>query len=182
VQDRPQQPAQSISLKSLVGSVYLPTFLSRWGRAPSSRSCRCSPPIWRLHRRRQHDRGHARHRHALAMDVPGGILESKLGDKFVMIAGTAIVAVVALGPASALAPAAGATDASHGLRLGIWLLARLAYVSDAPRPSARPHHLHRRWHQPDRQLWQALVSGFGPRVWPGGRLPSRRHWPLPWPR
>ncbi len=125
-------PPQSISLKSLVGSVYLPTFLFSVGQGAVI-------PIVPLFAT---DLGASiataslivgmRGIGTMAMDVPGGILESKFGDKFVMIAGTAIVAVVALGASLSTSPLQLALlMLLMGCGWSFWLLARLAYVSDA---------------------------------------------------
>jgi MFS family permease len=67
----------------------------------------------------------------MALDVPGGILESKLGDKFVMIAGTALVAVVAIGASFSSSPAQlGLLMLVMGAGWAFWQLARLAFVSE----------------------------------------------------
>jgi MFS family permease len=68
----------------------------------------------------------------LALDVPGGILESKLGDKFVMVAGTGLVALVAIGASFSTSPLQLALlMLVMGGGWSFWLLARLAYVSEA---------------------------------------------------
>jgi MFS family permease len=67
----------------------------------------------------------------MVMDLPGGILESKLGDKFVMIAGTTIVGIVAVGASLSTSPFQLALlMLLMGGGWSFWLLARLAYVSE----------------------------------------------------
>jgi MFS family permease len=67
----------------------------------------------------------------MALDVPGGMLESRLGDKFVMIAGTALVALVALGASFSSSPLQLALlMLAMGAGWAFWQLARLAFVSE----------------------------------------------------
>jgi MFS family permease len=67
----------------------------------------------------------------MLLDVPGGILESRLGDKAVMMLGTALVALVAVGASFATSPLVLAfLILLMGGGWSFWLLARLAYVSE----------------------------------------------------
>lgn len=67
----------------------------------------------------------------MLMDIPGGILESRFGDKAVMLTGTAIVALVAVGASFASSPVVlGGLVLLMGGGWAFWLLARLAYVSE----------------------------------------------------
>lgn len=67
----------------------------------------------------------------MLMDIPGGILESRFGDKAVMMLGTAIVAVVAIGASFATSPLVLAVlILLMGGGWSFWILARLAYVSE----------------------------------------------------
>jgi len=129
--DGPGPAGDSISLRSLIPSVYLPTFLFSVGQGAVI-------PIVPLFA------GELGASVALAsltvgmrgigtmlMDLPGGILESKLGDKFVMIAGTTIVGIVAVGASLSTSPFQLALlMLLMGGGWSFWLLARLAYVSE----------------------------------------------------
>lgn len=67
----------------------------------------------------------------LLMDLPGGALESRFGDKFVMVTGTVIVVLVAIGASLATSPLQLAVlMLLMGCGWSFWILARLAYVSE----------------------------------------------------
>jgi MFS family permease len=68
----------------------------------------------------------------MLMDVPGGVLESRFGEKSVMVAGTAMVALVAIGASFSAQPWQLAfLILLMGGGWAFWLLARLTYVSEA---------------------------------------------------
>jgi MFS family permease len=68
----------------------------------------------------------------MLMDVPGGMLESRFGEKFVMMAGTVIVTIVAIGASFATSPLVlGVMVLFMGGGWSLWLLARLSFVSEA---------------------------------------------------
>ncbi len=131
MQAGPAAPQPSISLRSLLPSVYLPTFLFSVGQGAVipvvplfSSELGASIALASL---TVGMRGIG----TMLMDVPGGILESKLGDKFVMIAGTAIVAVVAVGASLSTSPLQLCLlMLLMGCGWSFWLLARLTYVSE----------------------------------------------------
>jgi MFS family permease len=126
-----EAPPAGFSLRSLVTSVYLPTFLFSIGQGaviPAvpllAVSLGASTALASLI---VGMRGIG----TMAMDVPGGILESKLGDKFVMVAGTALVAAVAVGASFSSSPLQLALlMLMMGAGWAFWLLARLAFVSE----------------------------------------------------
>jgi MFS family permease len=67
----------------------------------------------------------------MALDIPGGIFISKYGDKFAMLAGTVLVALVAIGASLSPTPfALGLLILVMGGGWAFWQLARLAYVSE----------------------------------------------------
>jgi MFS family permease len=64
-------------------------------------------------------------------DVPAGLAVSKWGDKGAMVAGTALIGVVAVGAALSPTPfALGALVLVMGIGWSFWQIARLAYVSE----------------------------------------------------
>jgi MFS family permease len=67
----------------------------------------------------------------VVFDMPAGIAVSKWGDKWAMVAGTALIGVVALGASFSQSPAVlGALIFLMGGGWAFWQLARLAYVSE----------------------------------------------------
>jgi MFS family permease len=67
----------------------------------------------------------------LVFDMPAGIAVSKWGDKGVMVVGTALVSIVAVGAAFSPSPAVlGVLALLMGGAWAFWQLARLAYVSE----------------------------------------------------
>ena len=67
----------------------------------------------------------------MLMDLPGGLAVSKFGDKFAMLAGTALIGVVAIGASMSPSPfVLGALILVMGGGWAFWQLARLAYVSE----------------------------------------------------
>jgi len=67
----------------------------------------------------------------MAFDVPGGVAVSRFGDKGVMVIGTAMVALVAVGASVSTSPMVlGALMLIMGGGWALWQLARLAYVSE----------------------------------------------------
>ncbi|HEY7270024.1 MAG TPA: MFS transporter [Dehalococcoidia bacterium] len=118
-------------LRSLIASVYLPTFLFSVGQGAVIPAV----PLLAVHLGASTAfaslvvgmRGIG----TMAMDVPGGVLESRLGDKFVMVTGTALVAVVALGASFSSSPLQLALlMLVMGSGWAFWQLARLAFVSE----------------------------------------------------
>ena len=64
-------------------------------------------------------------------DVPAGLAVSKWGDKGAMVAGTALIGIVAVGAAMSPSPLAlGALVLVMGIGWSFWQIARLAYVSE----------------------------------------------------
>jgi MFS family permease len=121
----------SIRLRSLIPSVYLPTFLFSTGQGAVipvvplfAGELGASVALASL-------TVGMRGLGTLLMDIPGGALESKFGDKFVMVAGTLIVVVVAVGASLATSPLQLAVlMLLMGCGWSFWILARLAYVSE----------------------------------------------------
>lgn len=67
----------------------------------------------------------------MALDLPGGVFISKYGDKFAMLAGTALVGIVAIGVSLSPTPfSLGVLILIMGGGWAFWQLARLAYVSE----------------------------------------------------
>ncbi len=67
----------------------------------------------------------------MIMDLPGGFVVSRFGDKAAMVAGTAMIAVVALGAAFSPSPLIlGLLMLIMGGGWAFWQLARLAYVTE----------------------------------------------------
>jgi MFS family permease len=65
-------------------------------------------------------------------DVPAGLAVSKWGDKGAMVAGTALIGIVAIGASLSPTPLAlGALVLVMGIGWSFWQIARLAYVSEA---------------------------------------------------
>jgi MFS family permease len=127
---RPPEP-QSFTLRSLALSVYLPTFLFAVGQGAVLPII----PLFAL------DLGASvamagvvvgmRGLGLMAFDVPGGVAVSRFGDKGVMVIGTAMVALVAVGASVSTSPMVlGALMLIMGGGWALWQLARLAYVSE----------------------------------------------------
>jgi len=117
--------------RSLVFSVYLPTFLFSVGQGAVIPAV----PLFAVHLGASSALASLvvgmRGIGTMALDVPGGVLESKLGDKFVMIAGTSLVAAVALGASLSSSPLQLAVlMLVMGGGWSFWQLARLAFVSE----------------------------------------------------
>ncbi|HLF79255.1 MAG TPA: MFS transporter [Dehalococcoidia bacterium] len=118
-------------LSSLVLSVYLPTFLFAIGQGAVL-------PVIPLFAKDLGATAAAaslvfamRGVGTMALDIPGGLFISRYGDKFAMLAGTALIAVVAIGASLSPTPfALGALILVMGGGWAFWQLARLAYVSE----------------------------------------------------
>jgi MFS family permease len=126
-----RRDATPFTLRSLTLSVYLPTFIFSIGQGAVL-------PVIPLFAR---DLGGSvataglivamRGLGTLAFDLPGGMAVSRFGDKGAMVAGTALIALVAVG-----ASLSGSVAVLGGLILlmgggwSFWQLARLAYVSE----------------------------------------------------
>jgi len=124
-----QQPA--FRLGSLILSVYLPTFLFSVGQGA------VLPIIPLFALELGASVGTAafviamRGVGTMLFDLPSGLLLSRFGDKGVMVAGTALVAVAAVGASmSRSAAVLGALIFVMGGGWAFWQLARLAYVSE----------------------------------------------------
>ncbi|MPZ49875.1 MAG: MFS transporter [Dehalococcoidia bacterium] len=64
-------------------------------------------------------------------DMPAGVAVSRWGDKGVMVLGTALIAIVAVGAAFSPSPAVlGALSLLMGMGWAFWQIARLAYVTE----------------------------------------------------
>ena len=122
---------QTFKLSSLTLSVYLPTLLFSIGEGAVL-------PIIPLFAR---DRGASMAVAALVVamrglgtmffDLPGGLIVSRFGDKGAMVAGTGMVAVVAIGASlSRSVPILAALIFVMGGGWAFWQLARLAYVTE----------------------------------------------------
>jgi MFS family permease len=122
---------QTFQLRSLLFSVYIPTFLFSTGQGAVLPII----PLFAL------DLGASvamasvvvgmRGLGLMAFDVPGGVAVSRFGDKGVMILGTAMVAVVAVGASVSTSTAVlAALMLIMGGGWAFWQLARLAYVSE----------------------------------------------------
>jgi MFS family permease len=122
---------QTFRLRSLLFSVYVPTFLFSTGQGAVLPII----PLLAL------DLGASvamagvvvgmRGLGLMAFDVPGGVAVSRFGDKGVMVLGTAMVAVVAVGASASTSPALlAALMLIMGGGWAFWQLARLAYVSE----------------------------------------------------
>src|SRR5512134_3491960 len=122
---------QPFALRSLILSVYLPTFFFSVGEGAVL-------PIIPLFAR---ERGASvaaaalivglRALGTLLLDLPSGVVVSRFGDKGAMVAGTALVAVVAVGASlsrSVLVLAALILIMGGGW--AFWQVARLAYVTE----------------------------------------------------
>jgi MFS family permease len=126
----PQAPP-TFTLRSLILSVYLPTFLFSIGEGAVL-------PIIPLFAR---ERGATvaaaalvvamRPLGTLLFDVPSGFVVARFGDKGAMVAGTALVAVVAVGASmSRSVPVLAALILVMGGAWAFWQVARLAYISE----------------------------------------------------
>ncbi len=115
----------------LTGAVYMPSFLSTIAHNASM----ILLPLFAL----QFDNGAAlaaimlgvRGLGVMLADVPAGVLVSKFGDKWVMIAGIIILILVSLGAAFCASPLAlTAVALAAGIGTGLWTIARLTYITD----------------------------------------------------
>ena len=97
-------PESPFSLRSLLTSVYLPTLLFSVGQGAVIPVV----PIYAVSLGASTALASIvvgmRGIGTMSLDVPGGYLESRFGDKFVMIAGTAMVALVAFGASFSSSP------------------------------------------------------------------------------
>jgi MFS family permease len=122
---------QPFTLRSLILSVYLPTFFFSVGEGAVL-------PIIPLFAR---ERGASvaaaalvvgmRALGTLLLDLPGGVVVSRFGDKGAMVAGTALVALVAVGASlSGSVVVLAALILVMGGGWAFWQVARLAYVTE----------------------------------------------------
>jgi MFS family permease len=122
---------QTFRLRSLIFSVYVPTFLFSTGQGAILPII----PLLAL------DLGASvamagvvvgmRGLGLMAFDIPGGVAVSRFGDKGVMVLGTAMVALVAVGASLSKSPVVlAALMLVMGGGWAFWQLARLAYVSE----------------------------------------------------
>jgi MFS family permease len=122
---------QPFNLRSLTFSVYLPTLLFAIGQGAVlpviplfakdlGASAAAASLVFAM-------RGIG----TMALDLPGGLVVSRYGDKGAMLAGTALVAIVALGASTSPSPfVLGLLILVMGGAWAFWQLARLAYVSE----------------------------------------------------
>ena len=74
----------------------------------------------------------------VVFDIPAGILVGSVGERYAMVIGTAVLAVVAIGSALTTSPIVfAALMFVMGFAWSIWQLARLAYVSEQAPPEVR---------------------------------------------
>lgn len=72
----------------------------------------------------------------MVFDIPAGILVGKVGERYAMVIGTAILAVVAVGAAlTRSVPVFAVLMVLMGFSWAIWQLARLTYVTEQAPPS-----------------------------------------------
>lgn len=118
-------------MRELVGSVYVPAFLS----SLAQHAIMIMLPLYVL----QFEDGAAlaalmlgsRGAGVMLADLPAGMLVSRLGDKSVMIAGLAMLVVVTAAAALFESPLALLVVALvSGIGTGLWTIARLVYVTD----------------------------------------------------
>ncbi|MBT6276980.1 MAG: MFS transporter [Chromatiales bacterium] len=124
-------PPLSAVMRELIGSVYVPSFLA----AIAQNAVMIMLPLYAL----QFEGGAAlaavmlgaRGAGVMIADVPAGVLVSRLGDKWVMTAGLLLLVVVTLVAALFQSPIALLWVAlGSGIATGLWLIARLAYITD----------------------------------------------------
>jgi MFS family permease len=118
-------------MRDMVGSVYVPSFFA----AMAQQAIMIILPLYAL----QFDDGAAlaalmlggRGVGIMLADLPAGMLVSRLGDKWVMIAGLALLIVVTAAAAFFDSPMALFLVAlCSGMGTGLWTMARLVYVTD----------------------------------------------------
>lgn len=74
----------------------------------------------------------------VVFDIPAGILVGSIGERYAMVVGTAVLALVAIGSALTTSPLVfAALMFVMGFSWSIWQLARLAYVSEQAPPEVR---------------------------------------------
>lgn len=134
----PAAPAQPFRLRNLTLSVYLPTIIFSIGQGAVipiiplfAIELGASPATAGLIVAM---RGIGQ----LIFDVPAGITVSKFGDRFAMIAGTALVGLVAIGASFSGSPyiLAGLTLLMGG-GWAYWQIARLSYITEVTPPNLR---------------------------------------------
>lgn len=118
-------------MRDQVGPVYIPSFLS----AIAQNAIMIMLPLYAL----QFENGAAlaalmlgvRGVGVMVSDVPAGMLVSKLGDKWVMVAGLALLIAVTAAAAVFESPLGLVFVAlGSGIGTGLWMIARLAYITE----------------------------------------------------
>ncbi|MCB1745006.1 MAG: MFS transporter, partial [Gammaproteobacteria bacterium] len=118
-------------MREMIGSVFVPSLLA----AVAQNAIMIMLPLYAL----QFDGGAAlaalmlgaRGAGIMLADLPGGMLVSRLGDKWVMVAGLALlIAVTALAALFGSASALLVVALLSGIGTGLWIIARLAYLTD----------------------------------------------------